>query len=1005
MALSSFRLTPLALCLLVYPPAVSAVFSAAEASKEETPNLLDQWLSDLGSDDWNRRESAQEQLLKQGVDIAPRLEEACRSGNLELAIRAKYLLLRIDPRITEFQILKVELGDRPRIADVAAGVGSEGKELVIRFGAGQADGTSFTLNFRSLSPRQVEVQVTQWASGASRVELKPPMRLVGAVSVLKRSEECLYPWSGNGRRTGVPVERERFRYVTLLRLREGRKSVLEKTPLSSDPTEAHKSLVGQLFEQAKWEEPGARAVALELLGELRAPGAAAIFRSAPGDARSRRAALLGLGERDLLLEVLREEGVEQDPALEAQSIRAATLLVKLGDQAGCEFLLRKLVEANPTELHPVVAALADAVLDDAMLSPIRGHFLETVLSEEVMSHAAWEDMETEYLFSAAIDRLDVKNELEKALALAALGGFERLARGDLGPVNVRLRSAFDLWLRAAKRLADEDRPERRFFLAVIPGLSHASLLADAMALLEEAFQGLQSPLENEELTTLTQAFVQKIEAGDAGLAAISLQCMVRFSRIFSPRPGQLRLFVESLVKAIESTTGAGSPDQPIQGTQAYLKQAEEELIRWTGVQRMGAGPAVREPPTKAKPATPSGNAALEPVLSIQRVDLSPFKEWLEDPERGRDRERELVEIQSTRAKALAPLPPSTEAPPEGTRLVFYEFDLLLQDTRPDGNVFEVLDGRRLEAQPSSPSSYVDRWGNRLQLRLEPDGTQGEGRPKRWRMNGRSFVFAGIPLLGAVQGRDLSSTWYETSDVFLGSRPILKKSTRSYRSLTLLLDGEETPPPGIVETKALWTWFLERHLLNYAGDAGSQEGRAVIGVLRTLKIKECASLLRRLFSATPTLELARHLYEVGDESGLDYLHEELKSANPQSKLRAALLLVEMGRPEGIEPLLATAEANPAALRTFAYQVLNAVDSYLRNPKTQDPGRQNSWGRGGARERAMDFLFARLGDALFQARVFLILQRETGQDFGFSSGPGAAREGAVERARAWWAAQKK
>jgi len=185
------------------------------------------------------------------------------------------------------------------------------------------------------------------------------------------------------------------------------------------------------------------------------------------------------------------------------------------------------------------------------------------------------------------------------------------------------------------------------------------------------------------------------------------------------------------------------------------------------------------------------------------------------------------------------------------------------------------------------------------------------------------------------------------------------------------------------------------LLDYAGDAGSQEGRAVLGVLRTLKVKECVQLLRRLFAASPTPDLARQLYEVGDESGLDYLRKELKNTNPQAKLRAAFLLSEMGCADGLETLAAIAESNPAALRASAYQVLNAVDACLRNPKTPLQ----------ARERAMDFLFARIGDALFQSRAFLILKRETGEDFGFSSGQGPAREAAVERARGWWASHKK
>jgi hypothetical protein len=256
---------------------------------------------------------------------------------------------------------------------------------------------------------------------------------------------------------------------------------------------------------------------------------------------------------------------------------------------------------------------------------------------------------------------------------------------------------------------------------------------------------------------------------------------------------------------------------------------------------------------------------------------------------------------------------------------------------------------------------------------------------------------GIPVLASVQGRVLGASWHETSDALFGSVPIQRPDLPAYRTLTYLAHREDAPPPEARDTQGIWRWFLERHILSLPDDAPPQTVSAAVNMARTLKLKECAPLLAKLFERGPTPELARHLHEVGDPRGVEYLRKEIESGREDAKVRAAIILCELGLDDGARVLIDGAPARRQILRRSHYQVVNALDAYLKNPGALRD----------VREDVLDFLFGSLDDPFFQPRAFVIIHREVGMDFGFASARGMddqeqrgeAIEEAVKNAREW------
>jgi hypothetical protein len=971
------------------PPGAPTILPGASAP---TTGLI----ADLGSESWSRREDAQEKLLREGLRVAPLLEAALRSDNIEVAYRARYLLAQIDPQVTEFQILKIDTRTRS-VLELASVSGASGQTMTAR-SAGDGATASYSIEFRAVDaiPERIEIWVTQVSPGAGGMEIRREARSPADVIILKRSDEGLY------RRLGLQMERERHPSVTAARVRTGRRSVLERaSPGGSRKASAIQELVEDLRKQAVAPDPASRATAIDLLGEL---GEAGTLDEALADPETRAVAAVAVGSPDLLAEVMlapRGRPASFDGARDMLAVRAAEKLLASGDDTAVEFLVARLAEGDAAQLHGVMAALADRVARAPLEPEVRTVLLEVAFSEDVLGRALWEDVETEYFFATLAGTLDGGNPGDVQIAHTLLERVERLARGELGPMPVRFRAALDLRRRIARRIPGAaDLPDAAMVLRVLPALGDAASVSEALTFLEESVMlGGAQPVDaaaadpsdspaSPDISLVLGTIAASIESGDSGIAAAAFQSLLRLARTLPESRGQLRPLVLALIRACESTArDPGTEDSPRPPSFAsnLVRQAEERLAALTGVR---PGPVDR--------------GAGGPVTK-RRFDGTEWKTWVEDAALVEAREEEI----------LSGGPADTGSTPAD--LVYYEFDLLVDGDahgEGEGPAFEVLDARRLEVRTGTAVAYEDRWGNRMRLKIDQDGAQqGPDRPARFRLNARPTLFVGLPVLAGVQGRILGASWHETSDTFFGSVPIQRPGLPAYRTLSYLAhpDGAPPPPAGVRDAEdptmlaqGLWSWFLEKHLLNVPDDAPPHTVNAVVGIIRTLRIKECAPFLRRLFERAPTPDLARHLHEVGDTSGIEYLRRELEAGREDARVRAALILCELGFDDGARALIDGAATRRQLVRRMNYQVTNALDAYLKNPGTL----------GEVREEVLDFLFAMLDDPVFQMRAFVLIERQLGMDFGFTSARGMddqekrrdAIAEAVKSAREWRASRK-
>ncbi len=1029
--------------------------SAARAGDDK----LNQLVADLGSENWDRRESAQEKILEEGLPLAGLLESAARSENLELAYRARYLLSRIDPSRVQCQVLKVDLDPVPCIVSVAPASGEEGEEMtarpaasrrgggILQATAGEAAGEartntpeepSYAIKCRSVAiprgssgPSRLEVEAAQITQGSGRLELRPIYATRDAIRILRTGEQCLY------RRIGLQIERERHRFLTLVWVRAGRRSKVGDATLPADPDAALQRITDQLVEQAGSRDADTRREALEILGFLRARKAGGVFRGLGSSGTDLALAALGLDDPARLAAVIdaadgglgrSPRGGDAAPPDAAETVpvslqaRAAARLLELHDPRGLEHLLKKLVEGDPSQLHPVMAALADACRKGTLSETGRARVVEAVFSSELLAHVVWEDVETEYLLATATRILDGSTDAGKAAIQAALRRVESLVRGDLGPVNLALRSAFDVWRRLKGRLEGETYSDAAFILDVLPSLKGAASVSEAVSLVE-AFLGdgsLQPPgaaagqVADGDLNKLLEGFLSHVRRGDPTISTIASQALLRAGRVLSPGPGQLRRLVATFVEAGEQSLKLqGAPqDSPVSPGQTGTtpRQIEEQLAKWTGI-----------PPSRRAAGAVSFDAAVwkkwladEKLVASREEDIRTARS---QPARvlgagGRLRAVELQPAGAVQADAESQTPggSSDEARP----LVYHEFDLLLESPGSVGHdageatpLYRVLDGRRIEVRAPHPAAYEDRWGNRVVLRIDRDAAPVRGSPDRFRVNSRVYLFAGLPSLTTVQTRDLSMAWHETSDLFLGSRVLQGGGMSNYRSLYLLDYADREPPssPAGSDPETLWAWFLENRLLRLPPDASPQQLSGVLGILRTLGVKECAPLLRELLKTKRSVEIAQHLLELGDGAGIEFLRDEIAVSDPQKRVLAALALADGGIAEGIDALAALAQENRALIRGQGYKLLGSIDACLQRPRVAAT----------AREKALELLFSLLDEKDFrhlQHRLFAILSREAGLDFGYDGARGlndpeeraAAIQSAARRAQEWWQARK-
>jgi len=975
-------------------------------------------VTDLGDSSWDRREIAERELLARGLPVAKLLEEATRSRNLELAYRAKYLLSRIDPNIIEYQILRLEIPGREipggkvevplrvvAMATLWAADGMKGEARFVRLDNDTPVKSSlptFLMTGRTLSDGRIEIEIGQARAGApggsAMVDLGVIVTAPGTATLLTTSEESDY------RRLGLHVEREYTRIVTVLHVRRGRQSFVERTPLPTNGDALLAQLRGQLRKEVGATDLERRKEALELLTRLRVKLPAKLLRPQLAEPATQALASLCTDDVDLLAEVVTNAAAlfESSAASAdvttstvarrtnaATRLRAAIRLLELGDERGFEVLLRTLHEGNRLLIHPVMVVLADSARAGALSPSARRRFLEAVFSEAFLARAAWNDVETVYLLSTAIALLKPENRRDVALADGLLSRLKRLLRGELGQASLRFRTAIDLWRQLNRRLPGGERSEVTFILQVLPAMRSSMNLSAAFGLLKDALENgegsgsgsrLTRPpgeLDNEELTLLLLVILDGIHGRDESVYRKSHEALRSVSHQLTLRPGQLRALVGTLVKAADLSRG-----RPTYGRD--LKFLRAELQRWTRL------------------APHTGNQTT--------FDATTWTEWLDDDALVAAREKELLALTGRKEVRKEASPETASA---GRHLVYYEFDLALGKNSPgefragdQENRFQLLDGRRLRVSPSESLFYEDRWGNPLVLRLTGNADAERDGPVRFRVSHlNKYLFTGRLELTHVGGKEFSLTRYETSDGLLGSRP-LHGNRGKYRSLVLLqfLDEEASSPPRGEDVESLWQWFLENHLLHLPSNPTRGHIKDRLGILKTLEVGEwCRPFLRNLLTMRELLgtrqavEIAKDLHRLGDEVGLRFLRGKVSSESLEERLAAARGLCELGLRVGVEALVEHFDSE-----TESNKVLKALNNYLQHEGADAEGRA----------QILDFLASKLTHSGFQNRAFKLIQQEAGIDFGYKAARGRKDpkerereiESAVRKARAWWRKQK-
>lgn len=986
-----------------------------------------QLVRDLGHWRWSRRETAQIELLEQGV-TSGLLEMAARSSNPELAYRARYVLSRLDPGQAQCQIIKVVLTPEPMVAAIAQAVGQEGEELLARplgptspqaaASGGYPESPSYTLRYRSLqadpnaeaavstedatqpasASALFEVTVTQQSApqsqGLGTLEIPPSILGSNALGLLRVGDQSLHT------RTGNHLSRKRHPFVTLVRLKLGRKSQIGNISLPSNPVEACAELGKELARACSHPQATQRHAALEALSWLRSPYATAalesVLVSSQTSAEEKALACLGLDRVDSLRLLLAtavpgDETAVRDATSTAQRgwvdevpdvlrARAAARSLEKGDEAGLGAALERVAEGNTNGLHDLMSAIADFASSGKASPAARESIVSAAFSEDFLGHILWQDAESEYYLLVAAGLIGSE---DTATTTRALGAIASLARGELGPVNTSLRPLVGVWRSLQSRLDSAPAEELQLWLSVLPTLKDPTQLLEAVSFLESVLteQCLASPpgLKNLELENLLSALTALQSNGDAQGFIATVQALTRITRVLCLRPGQLRTVVTALVEAGE----LGLAVEPGASAQVsgYLRQLEAELQKWTSVDG-------------AKRKTGG-----------EIFNKDSWRAWLADAEAVAAREQAIVEGGGSLSPPQVKRTAAQPTPGAPTRPVVYyelEFELLNAATVTDGvEPYRLLDARRVELAASRQSMVVDRWGQRLSIRVEDDVNPGKQSLPRFRVNSRTYLFAGVPSLSTVQSRTLSSTWHETSDSWFGSRILPGSGSSTYRSLYLVdyLDVDPGPPPA-QDPETIWRWLVEKRLLVPPVNATREHWIGLLGVLRTLRLRSSTPILRQELERQPATEIAQLLLELGDSAGEEYLGRVLaEGKTPQERFQAALALTESGSGAGAAALVSLAESNTPQLGAQGYRIAGALEAFLDKTPTASP----------VRTRVLGLIVSKLEDLTYQHRGFAILEREAGKSFGFTAAqflgqPQERQEGiarALASARAWWA----
>ena len=991
--MSKTRLLPIlfGLCLLWTGPG-SGLETAQEkpVAGVQKPDL-EKLVKDLGHKNWKRREEAQKQLIKAGKAALPLLKKYASSTDVELARRAWLLRERLDPLISTFHLIEIRLGDEPEILAQYSGEGKSRAafKLLGKKPAGRKL-ANYVVSWDSNDPGKYQIRVREGSSQVtSSAILNTPLPTSPSFSILKLSEEVSYE------HRGIVTRRERFPMVKILhqdhhRLSEARDTA--QAPFSLD------FAIRLLLEQAYSGDDAERREALGVLIGLAPREARPIFLAALKHQATSALGALGLaalGESasaELLVKIIEQPAssdLEASPAKEPKNtsagpdhrLDAAISLCRSGDLRGIDYLLRKLNERDLSGLFRVIATLGDLAPEIARQPDLRRRFLGLALRADTISQAPWNfyQYEAQYFFLRAIGILDPQNEKDRALAASARDVFEGLALGQYGSAPIRLGAIFPLWKRvygiAAKSPESSgEAGELEFIAKILPKVESSTSLGEVLDHVKSYFSGI--PIPDPLLELILKNLLRCDAKGEETLRYSALRGARDLSASIVLSPGQLKAIVESLVELYEGRTKSKTPASLSSTSNLLLP----ELRRWSGLplkQSAGAG---------------------------RKADLSMLRKWLKDDALVAKREKYYLEKQATAG---------------GKKLACYEFLMRIEASPGSKSAFTLLDGYRHVLEANRPLNYVNRWGERKEIRLNSSGNAvratGSNPPPTYRLNSFNSLSEGIPTFISTLRSDSGIKWYEISRNEPKARYLSGMTSKRDQSLLLVVPLDEDIPkpaadrPGKEADPALatlWNEFLQRHFLKADANPSLRFRASFLRVQRQLRIPAGLEILKRWHSRNPAVDLAVLLHELGDPSGLQYLAKLLGDKDETVRIQAGRSLCSVGEGAGADFLLNLAVNNRSSFARNSYNILSSFQKYIEKHGLEDPRTR----------KILTLVLKLIDETRYQSSGFRVIRQAAGEDFGYyssrtsqglSTGQKRAqptfaerRKLAIEAARKWW-----
>jgi hypothetical protein len=718
-------------------------------------------VADLGSEEWIRRETADAELRRHGIDALDALRGASVNGNPELAYRARSILDELDPLTVRISLLRIEIDGSPRITDW--GETESTKESLVLSCRGVRPSeptTSYQCRWTPLSDTTLEIilepEPSAFVSESHRIAGNEPLVSVQDVGVL-----------ASFLRGGSIIEHRSRTWVDIVLATQHRRSRGFERPLAESPEALWREVESTLLARAASEDDTDAAEALGILALVRSQGARELFHAALPLRVRRLAGAFGLatlgesdGERELAAAISSSRD-EERPRRGIDPLRLAALqhLSELGREEPFRELLDWVRTADTLDLPLLFAAVADVASTGRSL-PARRDFVELLLDGGVLEKSSWRDLHLFYLLEKAIDAADPASVEEQSWLSSFRTRLETFAAGKFVIDTPRAPDLVRLWQRAALRVTPESIHERAAGVSD-PSSPRDSARFDATTLIDALLSGSRTGIGRRDailtLPDLTAAslvsdalfgricdyLVETAESSDAVTARYLADTIADMSRELHGDTGRVGRWTAVLVAWHEAVSRGGN----VTTTLPAVGRLATELERWTGI----ANPVEGDPVARA--------------TSAER-----WRAFSADPNAWAKREEEV------RSSPAAPTPSS------GALLNVWEFVILrLPESAesaesastaeapeaartPASTRFRVLDARRLELRENESYRFRDRWGQTRAIEISaPPSTEAARPGARYSWNRRQRVAAHTPqILSSSEEPRFRIEWYDVS---------------------------------------------------------------------------------------------------------------------------------------------------------------------------------------------------------------------------------------------------